>query len=338
MSLTPEQLRETLATRAHELGLDAFGVAPIEPHLRRQYYLDWIQEGQHASMSWLERNNDRRLHPSAVLPGARSILVFGLNYHQPQPPRDFRIARYALGKDYHKILFKKLKQVCTLLREYGGEQKPYVDTGPVLERPIAAHTQLGWQAKNTLLVSRDYGVWLLLGEIFTTLELHPDTPSSDHCGSCTRCIDACPTDAITGPYQLDASRCLSYYSIEHHGPIPLTYRRAMGDRVFGCDDCLDVCPWNRFAKQTREARFQPVDLPALRDTLTWSEEDFRAHFAGTPVARLGLERWWRNAAVVLGNIGTTADLPALEALAADSTPLVAEHAQWAISEIRQRDS
>jgi len=332
-STTPSTLKEQLSALAAEEGL-LFAVAPVEVHLRRQYYLDWIADGKHGEMRWMERNNDRRLHPEKILPEARSILVFGQNYHQPQPERGFRIAQYALGKDYHKVLLKKLKRICRFLQEQGGAQRPYVDTGPVLERPVGEAAGLGWQGKNTMLLNRTHGQWLLLGEIFTTLDIPPDAPATNHCGNCTRCIDACPTQAITAPYQLDARRCLAYLSIEHHGAIPLEFRKAMGDRVFGCDDCLDVCPWNRFAQQTQEARFAPVELPPLRETLAWTEEDFRAHFAGTPVARLGLERWLRNACVVLGNTGSRADLPALKALLKHPSALVREHAEWGLNTLQ----
>jgi len=333
----PRALRESVAARARELGFDAFGIAPVEPELRAEYYRRWIADGRHGDMHWMARNNDRRLQPRNVLPHARAIAVVGLNYYQPDPPEPRgRIAKYALGKDYHNLMGRKLKQLCKTMRELGGEQKPYIDTGPVLEKPLAAHAGLGWQGKNTLLLNGEQGTWLFLGTVFTTLPLPHDTPKADRCGSCTRCIDACPTAAITAPYQLDAGRCLAYLTIEHHGPIPEQFRRPLGDRVFGCDECLDVCPWNKWAKITHEERFAPRPRPDLRDTLQWDEAAFRACFKGTPVARLGLRRWLRNAAVVLGNIGTPADLPPLRDLARSTDPLLAEHAQWAVREIEVR--
>lgn len=329
--------RKRLEAAATELGFDAFGVTSIEPSLRREYYLRWIEEGQHGEMSWLERNNERRLQPKAILPEAKSIICVGLNYYQPDPERRGRIAKYALGKDYHKVILKKLKNLCTIMREeFGADQKPYVDTGPVLEKPIAEQAGLGWQGKSTILLNAEKGTWLFLGFILTTLELEPDTPAKDRCGSCTRCIDACPTDAITAPYKLDARRCIAYLTIEHKGSIPMEFRKGIGDRVYGCDECLDVCPWNRFAKQTREAKFAPLPHPDLVESLQLTQEQFDEQFAGTPIRRLGLSRWKRNACVVLGNIGTKDDLPAIQQMVASDDILVVEHAQWAISEIEKR--
>ncbi len=327
-----------LATQARDLGFEAFGVAPVDPPLRREYYLQWIAEGKHGNMSWMERNNGRRLQPENILPEARSILCLGMNYWQPHPERRGRIARYALGGDYHKIILKKLKQLCTHLREhYGADQKPYVDTGPVLEKPVAMSAGLGWQGKSTILINpKECGTWLFLGMIFTTLELEPDSPPPDRCGTCTRCIDACPTDAITAPYQLDARRCISYLTIEHEGTIPLEYRRAIGDRIFGCDECLDVCPWNKWAQLTREAKFTPRTYPDLRIMLSWDEATFREVLAGTPMRRSGLTRWKRNICIVLGNIGTADDLPALEQAARETDAVIAEHARWAAAEVRSR--
>ena len=224
-----------------------------------------------------------------------------------------------------------------MMQSLGGEQKPYVDTGPVLEKPVAAAAGLGWQGKSTILIHRGAGTWLFLGVILTTLELEATaTREPDRCGSCTRCLDACPTAAIIAPYRMDARKCLAYLTIEHKGAIPVEYREALGDRVFGCDDCLDVCPWNKWAAVTREAHFAPRPHPPLRATLAWTEEQFLAHFRGTPVERLGLARWRRNALTVLGNVGTTADLPAAEALLGDPDPMVAEHAAWSVARLRTR--
>lgn len=339
--MDPHTLRAELEAAAKEIGLDAFGVTGVEVPLRRRYYEEWIGQGKHGEMQWMERNNDRRLAPAELLPEARSILCLGLNYYQDNPERRGRIARYALGKDYHKVLLQKLKALCTIMREkYGGEQRPYVDTGPVLEKPIAALAGLGWQGKSTILINRKSGTWLFLGIIVTTLELPANTtPPKDNCGKCTRCIDACPTGAITAPYQLDARRCIAYLTIEHKGAIPLEYRHAIGDRLYGCDECLDVCPWNHWAHQTREAKFAARPLPDLTALLRWSQEEFDDKLAGTPIRRLGLPRWKRNTCVVLGNIGTTADIPHLQAAAdSDATEdgLVREHALWAIEQIGGR--
>lgn len=330
-------LKARLRAMAEELGFQAFGVVGIEAALRREYYLKWIAEGQHGSMGWMERNNDRRLHPPNFLPEARSILMVGMNYYQPYPSVGYKVARYALGEDYHNFLFKRLKKLCTAMRELGGEQRPCVDTAPVMEKPLASQAGLGWQGKSTILVHRRRGTWLLLGTIFTTLELEPDTPEPDRCRSCTRCIDACPTQAITGPYQLDARRCLAYLSIEHDGAIPEEFREAMGDRLFGCDECLNVCPWNRWAEASAEEKLKPRSLPEnLRDSFEWTEDYYNLRFGGTPLKRLRLPRWLRNACVVLGNVGTAADLPALEKLAAEPDAMVAEHAAWAVRRIRGR--
>jgi epoxyqueuosine reductase len=264
-------------------------------------------------------------------------VVVGLNYYQPHPPAGYRIAKYALGADYHDVILTRLQQLCEAMQALGGEQKPYVDTGPVLEKPVAAAAGLGWQGKSTILIHRGAGTWLFLGVILTTLELEVSaTKEPDRCGTCTRCIDACPTAAIIAPYKLDARKCLAYLTIEHKGAIPVEYREALGDRVFGCDDCLDVCPWNKWAVATREAHFAPRPHPPLRETLAWTDEQFLTHFKGTPVERLGLARWHRNALTVLGNVGERADLPAAEALLGSTDPMVAEHAAWSVARLRDR--
>ncbi len=333
---TQIKLKEALKKEAARLGFSACGVAPVQPELRREYYLKWIAEGQHGDMTWLERNTERRLDPGKILPEARSIICLGLNYYQSQPQRRGRIARYALGQDYHHVMMKRLKNLCHWLRQRGGRNKPYVDTGPVLEKPVAVSAGLGWQAKNSMLIHTKCRNWLFLGEIFTTLEMPPDERVLDHCGECTACISACPTGAITAPYQLDARRCIAYLTIEHKGPIPEKYREAIGDRLFGCDECLDVCPWNRWAQATREEKLAARQYPDLREMLAWNDEDFRRHFRQTPILRLKRVRWQRNVCVVLGNIGGPDDLPVLEKAAHDPDPLIAEHAIWAIGQIKNR--
>jgi epoxyqueuosine reductase len=335
--MDPRALRQRLAASAKELGFDAFGVAPVEADVRADYFKKWIAAGMHGDMAWLARNPDRRTDARKVLPEARSLVVVGLNYYQPHPPAGYRIAKYALGADYHDVILARLQQLCAVMASLGGEQKPYVDTGPVLEKPVAAAAGLGWQGKSTILIHRGAGTWLFLGVILTTLELEPTaTKEPDRCGSCTRCIDACPTAAIIAPYRMDARKCLAYLTIEHKGAIPVEYREALGDRVFGCDDCLDVCPWNKWAVATCEAHFAPRPHPPLRETLAWTDEEFLAHFRGTPVERLGLARWRRNALTVLGNIGAPADLAAAEALLGSPDPMVAEHAAWAVDRLRSR--
>jgi epoxyqueuosine reductase len=332
-NLDPEAAKDTLRRLAGELGLAPVGVAPVDGDVRREYFLSWLAEGRHGDMDWLARDPQRRTLPNRVLPEARSILVFGLNYYQPEPARRGRIAKYALGKDYHKVMLAKLKRICAWLRELGAVNRPYVDTGPLLEKPLAARAGLGWQGKNTMLLNEKEGQWLFLGCILTSFPFAPDKEKPDRCGTCTRCIEACPTGAINAPYQLDARRCISYLTIEHKGPIPPEYRRLIGDHLYGCDDCLDVCPWNNWAQRTREAAFDPRPYPDLRDMLAWDDAAFDACFAGSPIRRLKRARWLRNVCVVLGNTGAAEDLPALRAAAADPDPLVREHAAWAIAEI-----
>ena len=337
MEQTAAEIRERLKVEVQALGFHAFGVTSVPVDLRRDYYKKWIAEGRHGTMSWMERNNDRRMHPDQLLPEARSIIVLALNYYQPDPERSYRVAKYALGDDYHNFMLRRLKRLCRILREdYGGAQRPYVDTGPLLEKPIAAAAGLGWQGKSTILIEPKRGTWSFLANIVTTLDLPADTPAKDRCGSCTRCIDACPTGAIYAPYQLDATKCISYLTIEHDGPIPLEYREAIGDRLYGCDTCLDVCPWNKWAAPTVEAKFMPRELPALRELLLWDDTTFRERMIGSPIRRVKLPRFQRNICVVLGNIGTAEDLPALEVVVSGADAMVAEHATWAIEKIRAR--
>ncbi len=353
-NLEPGQVKAALRDEARSLGFDAFGVAELPVELRGDYFRRWIAEGQHGTMTWLARDPDHRLNARHRLPEAQSVVVVGLNYYQPDNPRHgYRLAKYALGKDYHGFILKRLQRLCRWLREtVGSAQRPYVDTGPLLEKPLAEAAGLGWQGKSTILIHRPLGTWLFLGTILTTAKLPPDlAPGArpkDHCGGCTRCLDACPTRAITAPYQLDARRCLSYLTIEHDGPFPLEFRRALGSRAFGCDECLDVCPWNRWAQVTSEARLSPVPYPDIATMLRWSPEDFAAATSGTALKRTGLRRWHRNLLVVLGNIGALNDLPLLEPFLAASPgastatesevaeDYLPEHARWAAAEIRQR--
>lgn len=329
-------IKQELSSLAEREGLQAMGVVRVPVDLRKDYFYRWLDEGQHGEMTWMGRDPERRSRPELVQPEAKTVLVFGLNYFQPEPARRGRIAKYALGKDYHKVFLNKLKRICKWLREQGAANRPYVDTGPLLEKPIAEAAGLGWQGKNTMLLNQEHGQWLFLGCILTTLELPADNPQPDRCGTCTRCIEVCPTKAITAPYQLDARKCISYLTIEHKGPIPLPYRRLIGDHLYGCDDCLDICPWNKWAKQTQEAAFSPREYPDLCDMLKLDDISFAALFAGSPVKRLKRARWIRNVCVVLGNVGTTDDLPALQAASLDPDSLIAEHAAWAIAEIEKR--
>ncbi len=287
-------------------------------------------------MAWMERDIERRLDPTLVLPGARSIICLGLNYFQPRPERRGEIATYALGRDYHKLFNSRLRQFCEVLRSHGGENRPYADTGPLLEKPIAARAGLGWQGKHTNLVNEKFGNWLFLGTVLTTLPLEPDLPAKERCGSCTRCIDACPTRAIKGPYSLDARLCISYLTIEHRGAIPVELRPLIGSHLYGCDDCIAVCPWNRHAAITLEERFATRPLPDPVEILAWSEADFDRELAGMAMRRTKLQGLKRNACIVLGNTGTTADIPALSAASGDEDAVVAESAAWAVAQIEMR--
>ena len=330
---------------AAEAGFDDCRFAKAGTASHAKEFLNWIEHGKHGEMAWLERNPHRRCDPREVLPGCRTVICLALNYFpgkNPFPenhPGGYRIARYAWNNDYHDLIEKKLRELDQKLQTLGGTQKFYVDTGPVLERDFASDAGLGWNGKSTMQIHRRLGTWFFLADILTTLDLTPDAPIRDHCGSCTRCMTACPTQAITAPRQLDARRCVSYLTIEHKGPIPHEFRRAIGNRIYGCDDCLQACPWNRFASTSREASFharESVFSMEMRDFLSLTDESFRALFAKSPIKRIKRPAFLRNVCVALGNTGTTNDLPALRQAALDPHPLVAEHALWAIAEIESR--
>ena len=330
---------------AAEAGFDDCRFAKAGTASHAQEFLNWIEHGKHGEMAWLERNPHRRCDPREVLPGCRTVICLALNYFpgdSPFPenhPGGYRIARYAWNNDYHDLIEKKLRELDQKLQTLGGTQKFYVDTGPVLERDFASDAGLGWNGKSTMQIHRRLGTWFFLADILTTLDLTPDAPIRDHCGSCTRCMTACPTQAITAPRQLDARRCVSYLTIEHKGPIPHEFRRAIGNRIYGCDDCLQACPWNRFASTSREASFnarESVFSMEMREFLSLTDESFRALFAKSPIKRIKRPAFLRNVCVALGNTGTADDLPALRQAALDPHPLVAEHALWAIAEIESR--
>jgi epoxyqueuosine reductase len=336
-------VKTELVAFAQELGFDLCRIAPAGAPPHAAEFRAWLEEGRAGEMAWLDRNKDRRTNPQAVLPGARSVVVLALNYWQENGESAAaptgRIARYAWGDDYHDVIEKKLSALDAWLRERGGNQRCYVDTGPVLERDFAALAGAGWHGKSTMLVHPKLGTWFFLAEILTTLDLEPDAPMPDHCGRCTRCMVACPTAAITAPHQLDARRCISYLTIELKGSIPEEFRPLIGDRIYGCDACLDACPWNRFARASRETAFVTREFVhgwTLRDFLRLDDDGFRALFRKSPIKRIKRRGFLRNVCVALGNIGTRDDLPALEAAAADPEPLIAEHAAWAIAQIRER--
>jgi epoxyqueuosine reductase len=304
---------------------------------------EFLAAGRHGTMGWLADTAERRTHPNAVWPEARSIIMVAMNYGpRADPLADLdradrgTISVYARHRDYHDVLKGRLKVLAgEIAARTGGDVKVFVDTAPVMEKPLAERAGLGWQGKHTNLVSRYYGSWLFLGAIFTTLELEPDPPETDHCGSCRRCLDICPTDAFPAPYQLDARRCISYLTIEHKGMIPREFRRAMGNRIYGCDDCLAVCPWNKFAREASEAKLaepEGSEAPRLADLAGLDDAAFRQRFSGSPVKRIGRDRFVRNVMVAIGNARDPAFAPLIEARLSDASPLVRAAAVWAAGE------
>lgn len=339
-----ESIKHQIVARAAELGFDSCRVARAEKPRNATEFRNWLDDGAAGTMDWLHRGEEKRCDPSLVLPGARSVIIVAMSYWQGERAEQTtapagRIARYAWGDDYHDVMLEKLRSLDAALAEHGGTQKCYVDTGPVLERDFAAEAGVGWHGKSTILLDPKLGTWFFLGEILTTLELPADRPQTARCGSCTRCMTACPTNAITEAHRLDARRCISYLTIELKGSIPLEFRTLIGDRIYGCDTCLDVCPWNRFAAVSRESRFAARPVTAamqLRDYLSLDDEQFRTLFKGSPIKRIKRRGLLRNVCVALGNVGGATDLPALRRAAADPEALIAEHAAWAISRIEER--
>ncbi len=332
-------LREKILGSARGLGFDAAGVAPAMASVHGDHLDEWLADGKHGDMNWLARDPARRKDARQLLPGAKSVIVVALNYFVPTRDdiNDGVVARYARGSDYHKVMERMLKQLARAVEEMGGGgtvARIAVDTSAILERDHAQRAGIAWVGKSTMALSRGLGQWFLLGEVITTLELEGDEPAVNRCGSCVRCIDACPTQAITAPYQLDARRCISYLTIESKDDIPEEFRVAVGNRIFGCDDCLDACPWNRFAKEAGVfKKTYREDLANLdpRKILRMEEADFKIKFGGTPIQRLGLERLQRNACVVLGNVGIKDDGPLLREVASEHpSEMVRRHAEWAL--------
>ncbi|MDX2082141.1 MAG: tRNA epoxyqueuosine(34) reductase QueG [Terrimicrobiaceae bacterium] len=329
--------------RLHELaaaaGFDAVGVAPAVRAPHADSFQAWLGEGMHASMDWLAREPETRCRPDLLLPGARSVVALAMNYFLRDGERPVgRIARYARGRDYHHLIRKRLKRLDTAMMAEGGRQRCFVDSGPLLERDFAVLAGLAWHGKSTLALHPKLGTWFLLAAVITTLEFEPDSKRPDRCGSCTRCMVACPTGAIVAPHKVDARRCLSYWTIEHEGTFPEWVREALGDRIFGCDDCLDACPWNRFAEDAREADFRarPASLLPLRDYLGLDDETFRRLFEGSPIRRTGRQGFLRNVCTALGHVGQTEDLESLHRAAQDADEVVAEHARWALNRLEAR--
>lgn len=339
--MSPAEIKSALIAEAARLGFDLCRIAPAEAPIHADAFRQWLSEGMHGEMAWLERNAGRRTNPQEVLPGVRSIIMLATNYWQPPVEASEgvgRIARYAWGDDYHEIIEPRLYELDAWLQKHGGRQRQYVDTGPVLERDVAAQAGLGWQGKSAMLIHPRVGTFTFLAAILTTLELPADELIKDHCGKCTRCLDACPTGAIVAPRKVDARLCISYLTIENKGAIPEAMRPMLGDRIYGCDECMDVCPWNRFATAASESRFAAREFVsmAMRDFLALDDDQFRALFRKSPIKRIKRRGFLRNVCVALGNVGTAEDLPALRAAASDPEPLIAEHAQWAIRQIEER--
>ena len=335
-------LKHTLATWAAAAGFDAFGVTrPDAIPAAAERLRTFLEDGRHGDMSWMETHAARRAAPQMLWPEVRSVVMLGMSYAPEQDPlaildepKRAAISVYAQRRDYHDVLKSKLKDLAGRFATLSGSHvKVFVDTAPLMEKPLAHAAGLGWQGKHTNLVSREHGSWLFLGAILTTAELPPDPAETDHCGSCTRCLDICPTAAFPAPYRLDARRCIAYLTIEHRGHIAAEFRGAIGNRVFGCDDCLAVCPWNKFAASAREAKLairSETENPPLAELLTLDDAAFRARFAGTPVKRTGRDRVVRNALIAAGNSGDASLLPHVERLLDDASPLVRAMAVWAL--------
>ena len=345
----PVALAGRVRTLAREFGFQRCGIAGIELGDDERHLRDWLAEGLYGSMTWMAQHGDKRSRPQALIPGTLRVISVGLDYGRNDGDDAWDtlgdgqrayVARYALGRDYHKLMRNRLQKLAERLQAEIGPfgHRVFVDSAPVLERALARNAGLGWIGKHTCLIDRDGGSWFFLGEIYVDLPLPIDAPASAHCGTCVRCIDVCPTQAITAPYRLDARRCISYLTIEHEGAIPEDLRPAIGNRIFGCDDCQLVCPWNKFAKRTDEPDFRArndLDVATLPQLFAWDEEEFLRRTEGSAIRRSGHERWLRNIAVALGNAPTTPDvLIALESRREDPSSLVREHVAWALERHR----
>ncbi|MFL6787120.1 MAG: tRNA epoxyqueuosine(34) reductase QueG [Sphingomicrobium sp.] len=339
-------LRTRIFEKARELGFSAWGIARADAAPEAGERLrEWIAAGNHGEMGWMEARAEQRASPKGLWPEAKSVIALAMSYAPPHDPLALadlkdrgRISVYAQGGDYHKTVKKALKAMGRWLADEAGcELKVFVNTAPVMEKPLSAAAGVGWQGKHSNLLSREHGNWLFLGVIYTTLKLEPDKPAEPHCGTCTRCIDACPTEAIIAPNLVDARRCISYLTIEHAGPIPHEFREAIGNRIYGCDDCLAVCPWNRFASAAQANKaFAPrpeLVAPALKDLLALDDASFRELFSGSPIKRIGVNRMIRNCLIAAGNSGDPALRPAVERHVESEDPVVADAAKWAMERL-----
>jgi epoxyqueuosine reductase len=342
-------MKQEIIAKAREIGFDAVGIAPAAVDARDRARLDaFLAQGQHGDMDWMERTAARRRDPRTLWPEAKSVIVLATNYGPGHDPMGNLAARdranisvYARNRDYHDLVKKRLKQLGRWMAgKFGCELKVFVDTAPVLEKPLGQRAGVGWQGKHTNLVSRELGSWFFLGEIFTTLDLEADRPERDHCGSCTNCLDICPTGAFPAPYTLDATRCISYLTIEHKGHIDEAFRAAVGNRVYGCDDCLAVCPWNKFAVASHEAAFAAradLTLPVLASFLDLDDAGFRQRFSGSPIKRIGRDRFLRNVLIAIGNSADPEALDPVGRLLSDPSPLVRAMAVWASRRLASPD-
>lgn len=342
--------REAIRAQARAEGFDAVGFAPaVAPSGAHEGLKTYLERGHHGDMGWMETATERRADPAKLWAQARSVITLGVSYAPADDPlanlaRPERgvISCYAQGDDYHDVLKKRLKSLAGwIAKEFGGEVKIFVDTAPVMEKPLAQAAALGWQGKHTNLVSREFGSWLFLGSVFTTLDLEADAAETDHCGTCRRCLDICPTKAFPAPYKIDARRCISYLTIEHKGHIAEEFRQAIGNRIYGCDDCLAVCPWNKFAQASREAAFAPrteLTAPLLKELATLDDAGFREIFRGSAIKRIGRDKFVRNVLIAIGNSKDASLAPTVEKLLFDASPLVRAMAVWALRQLLPESS
>jgi epoxyqueuosine reductase len=345
-SVHTPQFSEQIKQLGQQLGFQAVGITDTRLDTQHDLYQDWIANNYHGEMSYMQRNTEKRFHPELMHPGTLSVICVRMDYLESDSeplinlldhPDKAYVSRYALGRDYHKLMRKRLqkfaREIQTIIGDFG--YRVFTDSAPVLEKELAVKAGLGWRGKHSNILHREHGSWFFLGEIYTDLKLHSDQPLGQHCGDCNSCIDKCPTRAIIAPYVVDARRCISYLTIEHHSVIAEEYREAIGNRIYGCDDCQLYCPWNRFEKLTNEPDFKArhhLDDISLLECFSWSETQFLDRFEGSPVRRIGYEKWCRNLAIALGNAAASPHiLNTLKNAKVTATPLVSEHIDWAIA-------
>ncbi len=343
-AVDPASLALRIKALARELGFQRCGIAGIDLGQDETHLREWLAQGLHGSMGWMSQHGDKRSRPDELIPGTLRVISVGFDYGRDpdeawttlRDPQRAYVARYALGRDYHKLMRQRLQKLAGRIAELVGPfgHRVFVDSAPVLERALARNAGLGWIGKHTCLIDKDGGSWFFLGEIYVDLALPVDAPATEHCGTCRRCIDICPTQAITAPYRLDARRCIAYLTIEHEGAIDEALRPLIGNRIFGCDDCQLVCPWNKFAKKTDEPDFRArndLDRATLAELFAWSEQEFLERTEGSAIRRSGYARWLRNIAVALGNAPTSPDVvAALQSRSESDDPVVREHVEWAL--------